>query len=193
MNRWTSEWSAGRTVRLWRASSWLVSLALRLGPWGWVNLTRNQRIGSGRVRSHAFGNTLLVFPSKRTRPSSCLLCWLGRPPGGDHTGVRASVWGLCSPSWTRYCRLSLLVSVLGSLQSRKRNPSSVFLPRTFWVLAMVLEVCFSNTHLMASCFSPLIKPLEVGVDIAGTGRSSATHWLCELWWVKCSEPLSQFL
>lgn len=145
-----------------------------------MNLTRNHRIGSGKGRSHAFGNALLVFPSKRTHPSSCLLCWLGRPPGGDHTRVPARVWGLCSPSGTHRCRLSLLVSVLDSLQSRKRNASSVFLPRTFWVLAMVLQVCFSNIHLMASCFSLLIKPLEVGVDIAGTGHSSATHWLCEL-------------
>ena len=160
INEETDEWvHEGHTVRLQEFSQ------------GWYPQPSSQGSADGwspsalRGRAHleseasAVDNVLIVFHGKRTHPSSCLLCGPDCPPGSDHTDVSASVWGLFLPMGHNQ-RVNLLASVLDRLQSRKGNPSCIFLPRAFWVPAMGLEGCFSSIPVTASCFSWHIKPLD---------------------------------
>lgn len=56
------------------------------------------------------------------------------------TQTSRPVSGVCFlPMGHNRCALSLLAPVLDGLQRRKGNPSSVFLPRAFWVPAMDLK------------------------------------------------------
>lgn len=163
-----------------RDFSWLTSVAIRLGVSGWVNLVLSEDEQAGE------GDLVLLTMHSLSFTVKGLTQALVYSVGLDVlqaviTQASQPVFGVCFlPMRHNRCGLSLLASVLDSLQSRKGNPSSIFLPRTFWAPAMVLEGRFSNIHLAASCFSLCIKSLEVGVHIAGLEHYSATHWLCEL-------------
>lgn len=76
------------------------------------------------------------------------------------TQTSRPVSGVCFLPMGHNQHVSLLASVLDRLQSRKGNPSCIFLPRAFWVPAMGLEGCFSSIPVTASCFSWHIKPLD---------------------------------